>query len=142
VVTTGTFTIPLMKRTGFPAGQGRRGRGRLHQRPADAARHGRRRVPDGRVPASPYVEVIKHAILPALISYIALVYIVHLEALKADLKGLPKPPAARLAKPLISKLMASSPASSGAIILAGIVYYGLGWIKTVTGDASHLHRRP
>ena len=29
-----------------------------------------------------YVEVIKHAFIPAVISYIALVYIVHLEALK------------------------------------------------------------
>ena len=38
-----------------------------------------------------YVEVIKHAILPALIGYIALVYIVHLEALKLGLKGLDKP---------------------------------------------------
>ena len=38
----------------------------------------------------PYIEVIQHAILPALISYIALVYIVHLEAVKADLKGLPR----------------------------------------------------
>ena len=29
----------------------------------------------------PYVEVLKHAIVPALISYIALFYIVHLEAM-------------------------------------------------------------
>ncbi len=36
----------------------------------------------------PYVEVIKHAFLPALISYIALLYIVHLEALKAGMQGL------------------------------------------------------
>ncbi len=37
-----------------------------------------------------YVEVITHAFLPALISYIALVYIVHLEALKLDMQGLPR----------------------------------------------------
>ncbi|WP_069470625.1 TRAP transporter permease [Candidatus Marithrix sp. Canyon 246] len=37
-----------------------------------------------------YMEVIKHAILPALISYIALIYIVHLEALKANMQGLPR----------------------------------------------------
>ena len=30
----------------------------------------------------PYIEVIRHAFLPAIISYIALVYIVHLEAVK------------------------------------------------------------
>ena len=30
----------------------------------------------------PYSEIVKHAILPAMLSYIALFYIVHLEALK------------------------------------------------------------
>ena len=39
-----------------------------------------------------YTEILKHALVPALVSYIALVYIVHLEALKMNLKGLPKPP--------------------------------------------------
>ncbi len=38
----------------------------------------------------PYVEVIKHAFLPAMISYIALLYIVHLEAVKGGMEGLPK----------------------------------------------------
>ena len=37
-----------------------------------------------------YLDVVRHAILPASISYIAL-YIVHLEALKAGMQGLPKP---------------------------------------------------
>ncbi len=37
-----------------------------------------------------YFEVIKHAFVPALISYIALVYIVHLEAMKANMQGLPR----------------------------------------------------
>jgi TRAP-type uncharacterized transport system fused permease subunit len=36
----------------------------------------------------PYTQVIKHAFLPAIISYIALFYIVHLEALKANLEGI------------------------------------------------------
>ncbi|MEO0654984.1 MAG: TRAP transporter fused permease subunit, partial [Pseudomonadota bacterium] len=35
-----------------------------------------------------YVEVIKHAFIPAVISYIALVYIVHLEALKKEMPAL------------------------------------------------------
>jgi TRAP-type uncharacterized transport system fused permease subunit len=34
----------------------------------------------------PYSDIIKHAFLPAVISYIALFYIVHLEALKLGLK--------------------------------------------------------
>ena len=36
-----------------------------------------------------YFEVIKAAFIPAVISYIALMYISHLEALKLDLRGLP-----------------------------------------------------
>jgi TRAP transporter 4TM/12TM fusion protein len=38
-----------------------------------------------------YVDVVKHAFLPAVISYIALVYIVHLEAVKQKMKALPRP---------------------------------------------------
>ena len=37
-----------------------------------------------------YIEVIKHAFLPAIISYVALVYIVHLEACKMGLEGMKK----------------------------------------------------
>ena len=40
---------------------------------------------------TPYTELLKHALIPAVVSYIALVYIVHLEALKLGLKGLEKP---------------------------------------------------
>ncbi len=50
----------------------------------------------------PYTEVIKHAFLPAIISYIALFYIVHLEALKADLKGLPRRSQADVGQRLVS----------------------------------------
>ena len=35
-----------------------------------------------------YFEIVKHAFLPAIISYIALFYISHLEALKLNLKGM------------------------------------------------------
>ena len=37
-----------------------------------------------------YFEVVKHAFVPAVISYIALVYIVHLEAMKQGMAGLPR----------------------------------------------------
>ena len=50
VVTTGTFTIPLMKRVGFSSEQAGRSRGRqFRQRPDHAAGDGRRSLPDGRV---------------------------------------------------------------------------------------------
>ena len=50
VVTTGTFTIPLMKRVGFTNEQAGSGRSRvLGQRPDHASRHGRGGLPDGGV---------------------------------------------------------------------------------------------
>ena len=38
----------------------------------------------------PYSEIVKHAALPAILSYIALFYIVHLEAVKIDSKPIPQ----------------------------------------------------
>ena len=80
----------------------------------------------------PYTQVIKHAFLPAIISYIALFYIVHLEALKADLQGLPR---RSLAGPM-QRLISFASTVAGFIVLAGIVYYGVGWIKGAMGDAA------
>ena len=88
-VTTGTFTIPIMKKTGFS--QEKAGaievsssvNGQIMPPVMGAAAF---------VMASfigvTYFEVVKHAFLPAIISYIALFYISHLEALKLGLKGM------------------------------------------------------
>jgi len=70
---------------------------------------------------------VKHAFVPALISYIALVYIVHLEALKLGLKGLPKPDTGRTKA---QSLMLFVGGFLATMILFGLVYYGLGWVKT------------
>ena len=40
----------------------------------------------------PYSEIIRHAFLPAILAYLSLIYIVHLEALKAGMTGLPRRP--------------------------------------------------
>jgi len=126
VVTTGTFTIPLMKRVGY--------------RPDQAAAvevsssvNGQLMPPVMGAAAFlmveyvgiPYTQVIKHAFLPAIISYIALFYIVHLEALKANLKGLPRRTQATFGQRLLSFAMTVA----GFIVLSGVVYYGVGWIK-------------
>ena len=37
-----------------------------------------------------YFEVVKAAAIPAFVSYIALIYITHMEATKMNLKGIPK----------------------------------------------------
>lgn len=92
VVTTGTFTIPLMKKTGLSAEKS----GAVE---VAASTNGQLTPPVMGAAAflmaeftgTPYTEILKHALLPALVSYIALVYIVHLEALKLNLKGLDKP---------------------------------------------------
>jgi TRAP transporter 4TM/12TM fusion protein len=91
-VTTGTFTIPLMKRIGFPAEKA----GAVE---VASSTNGQLTPPVMGAAAFlmveyvniPYIEVVKHAFLPAVISYIALLYIVHLESLKMGLKGLEKP---------------------------------------------------
>jgi len=92
VVTTGTFTIPLMKRVGFSAEKA----GAVE---VSSSVNGQIMPPVMGAAAFlmvefvgiSYVEVIKHAFIPAVISYIALVYIVHLEALKNDMPALGAP---------------------------------------------------
>ena len=90
-VTTGTFTIPLMKRVGLPAEKA----GAVE---VASSTNGQLTPPVMGAAAFlmveyvgiPYLEVIRHAFLPAVISYIALIYIVHLEAEKMGLEGLPR----------------------------------------------------
>ena len=79
-----------------------------------------------------YIEVIKHAFLPAVVSYIALVYIVHLEACKMGLKGMER----RRGKTLLQSLFTFVSTILMLVIIGGATYYGLGWIKTVAGEAT------
>ena len=133
VVTTGTFTIPLMRRTGFSAERA----GAIE---VASSVNGQLTPPVMGAAAFlmveyvgiSYVEVIRHAILPAIIAYIALLYMVHLEALKGGLQGLPRRQASR---PLRA-LAAFGFTFAGTIILAAAVYWGIGWIRTLTGDAA------
>lgn len=126
-VTTGTFTIPLMKRTGFSAEKA----GAVE---VASSTNGQLTPPVMGAAAFliseftgiSYPEIIKHAFLPAVISYIALVYIVHLEALKMGLKGLTKPPSHVTG---MMKLIGFLSGFIGIAALAAVVYYGLGWIK-------------
>jgi TRAP transporter 4TM/12TM fusion protein len=91
IVTTGTFTIPLMKKVGYP--------------PTKAAAIEVAASTDGQLAPPimgaaafiiaeyvnvPYVEVIKAAAVPAFASYAALFYITHIEASKLGLRGIPR----------------------------------------------------
>ncbi|PUB78521.1 MAG: C4-dicarboxylate ABC transporter [gamma proteobacterium symbiont of Ctena orbiculata] len=88
VVTTGTFTIPLMKRVGFSAEKS----GAIE---VAASTNGQIMPPVMGAAAFlmveylniSYLEVIKHAFLPAVLSYIGLMYLVHLEAVKAGMEA-------------------------------------------------------
>ena len=90
-VTTGTFTIPLMKRVGYSAVKA----GAIE---AAAGVNGQLMPPVMGAAAFliaeyvgiTYAEVVKHAFLPAFLTYGALFYIVDIEAAKLGLKGLPR----------------------------------------------------
>ena len=135
-VTTGTFTIPLMKRTGFSAEKA----GAVE---VASSTNGQLTPPVMGAAAFliseftgiSYTEIIKHALVPALVSYIALVYIVHLEACKMDLHGLPRHPTTRT---LANKLIGFLSGFIGIALLGIAVYYGLGWIKTAMPDKAFL----
>jgi len=133
VVTTGTFTIPLMKRVGFPGTKA----GAVE---VAASTNGQLTPPIMGAAAFlmveyvgiSYVEVIKAAILPALISYIALIYIVHLEACKAGMTGLPR----RHTPKFIHSLLSFTGTILGLCVISAVVYYGVGWTKDVFGEAA------
>ena len=131
VVTTGTFTIPMMKRVGFPAEKA----GAVE---VASSVNGQIMPPVMGAAAflmveyvgMSYVEIIKHAFLPATISYIALLYIVHLEALKLGMQ----PIESVAHKPWLRRLTGFA---FGAALISGIsllVYYGLSWLKPLLGD--------
>ncbi|MEM7293231.1 MAG: TRAP transporter fused permease subunit, partial [Pseudomonadota bacterium] len=75
-----------------------------------------------------YTEILKHALVPALVSYIALIYIVHLEACKLDLRGMPKPPSSMT---FMMKIIGVLGGFIGLAILVGIVHLLKTWIGNV-----------
>lgn len=159
VVTTGTFTIPLMKRVGFSSEKA----GAVE---VASSVNGQIMPPVMGAAAFlmveyvgiSYVEVITHAFLPATISYIALVYIVHLEAVKMNMPMLQKASgksASVLATALsmflfffgfaalcygtkypVSWIVSAFPAGSAMIlaVLLGAVYVGLLYLASQVPD--------
>ena len=91
VVTTGTFTIPLMKKMGYPATK-------AAAIEVAASTNGQLAPPVMGAAAFiiaeyvniPYIEVAKAAAIPAFASYVALLWITHVEASKLGMQGLPK----------------------------------------------------
>lgn len=103
VVTTGTFTIPLMKSVGYPAEK-------AAAVEVAASTNGQLMPPIMGAAAFiiaeyvnvPYIQVVKAAIIPAFTSYLALLYITHLEACKLGIEGIPKSKLPNFTKTLLS----------------------------------------
>ena len=91
VVTTGSFTIPMMKRMGY--------RGEMAGGIEAAASTGGQIMPPimgasafviAAILGVPYLEVMKAAIIPALLYFFSVGMVVHFLCLRLGLKGLPK----------------------------------------------------
>ena len=133
VVSGGIFTIPLMKRTGYSGVKA----GAIE---AASSVNGQIMPPVMGAAAFlmveyvgiPYAEIVKHAALPAVISYIALFYIVHLEALKYDIQ-----PLARDVIPTWrQRLLGWALGVSGTLAALALIYYSITGLKTLAGDAA------
>ena len=137
VVTTGDFTIPLMKRVGYTPTKA----GAIE---CAAGVNGQLMPPVMGAAAFlmaeyvgiTYADVVKHAILPALLTYGALFYVVDLEAVKAGMKGLPRVQRRTWQMGLVKGLITIC----SLIILSAAIYYGLGWTKSAFGEARELGR--
>jgi TRAP transporter 4TM/12TM fusion protein len=121
VVTTGTFTIPLMKKVGYPAVK-------AAAIEVAAGIDGQLMPPVMGAAAFiiaeyvnvPYVEVAKSALIPALVSYSALFYITHVEACKLGIKGMDRDEIPRFRQTFLGGLHYLIPL---AVLIVELIYY-------------------
>jgi TRAP transporter 4TM/12TM fusion protein len=133
VVSGGIFTIPLMKKAGY---------GGVKAGAIETASSVNGQIMPPVMGAAaflmveyvgiPYAEIVKHAFLPAAISYIALFYIVHLEALKLGLE----PTASRRARGIREKAVGWALGLFGTIVVLGLIYWIASGAQTLFGDAA------
>ncbi len=105
IVTTGTFTIPMMKKVGYPSTK-------AAAIEVAASTDGQLAPPIMGAAAFiiaeyvnvPYIEVVKAAAVPAFASYAALFFISHIEASKLGIRGMPKSELPPFLKTLLSGL--------------------------------------
>lgn len=136
VVTTGTFTIPMIKRVGFSPEKA----GAVE---VASSVNGQIMPPVMGAAAFlmaeyigiPYDQLIRHAFIPAIISYIALFYIVHIEASKLNLPTLKS---ADPKLPILVSLLRAIGAFLTVVVLYFAVKYGLGWLKNVMPNSAFI----
>jgi TRAP transporter 4TM/12TM fusion protein len=133
VVSGGIFTIPLMKKAGY-------GGVKAGAIETMASVNGQIMPPVMGAAAFlmveyvgiPYADIVKHAFLPATLSYIGLLYIVHLEALKMGMQPIIK----TTPKPWRIRVLRNAIGLAGTIAVVCAIYYLLQVIKTVMGAAA------
>jgi TRAP transporter 4TM/12TM fusion protein len=120
VVSGGIFTIPLMKRAGY---------GGVKAAAIETASSVDGQIMPPVMGAAaflmveyvgiPYSDIIRHAFLPAVISYIALFYIVHLEALKLGMQ----PTAHERERTMGNRFTSWALGLTGSAVVLGVIYY-------------------
>ena len=122
IVTTGPFTIPLMKKVGYPAKK-------AAAVEVAASTDGQLMPPIMGAAAFiiaeyvnvPYLEVVKAAAIPAFASYFGLFCITHLEASKLGIKG--------LARPDIPRFFHTLKGGIHYLLPLGMLLYELIWLR-------------
>jgi TRAP transporter 4TM/12TM fusion protein len=133
VVSGGIFTIPLMKRAGY-------GGVKAGAIETMSSVNGQIMPPVMGAAAFlmveyvgiPYSEIVRNAILPATLSYIGLLYIVHLEALKLGMQ----PIIQRTPRTWGEVALRTALGLSGSIVVIGLLYYLFAALKALLGDAA------
>jgi TRAP transporter 4TM/12TM fusion protein len=80
----------------------------------------------------PYSDIVRHAFIPAVISYIALFYIVHLEALKLGIM----PAARERDRTMRDRLVSWGLGLSGTIVVMALIYYIALGAKAIFGGGA------
>jgi TRAP transporter 4TM/12TM fusion protein len=130
VVSGGIFTIPLMKKAGY-------GGVKAGAIETMSSVDGQIMPPVMGAAAFlmveyvgiPYSEIVKHAILPALLSYIGLFYIVHLEAIKLGMM----PMVNRAPRSWQERLLRNALGLSGSILVIAALYYLFAALQAILG---------
>jgi TRAP transporter 4TM/12TM fusion protein len=133
VVSGGIFTIPLMKKAGY-------GGVKAGAIETMSSVDGQIMPPVMGAAAFlmveyvgiPYSDIVKHAFLPAILSYIGLFYIVHLEALKLGMR----PIVHRTPRTWREALLRTGLGLSGSIVVVALLYWLMQAIKGWLGDAA------
>ncbi|MBQ4875137.1 MAG: TRAP transporter fused permease subunit [Rickettsiaceae bacterium H1] len=127
-ITVGSFTIPLMKKMGLSPEKA----GAIE---VSAGINGQVMPPVMGAAAFimseylgiPYPEIIKHAFLPAILIYVALLYTVHIEAKKIGIK----PIKSQHDRSVFYSLLRGLIIMSSVFIVLGVVYFLINWIPGI-----------